>query len=835
MAVDDDSEGGERVGRYELRARLGAGGLGVVYRAFDPDHQREIALKVVVSPAGIARTLRELQAIARVAHPNVIPIYDTGIADDRVFVAMELVRGATLRAWLADRERGWADVVDAFGQAARGLAAAHGHGVVHRGFTPDNVLIGRDGRARVVDFGLAGPSTRRYWAPEQFRGEPPGEPGDQFSLCAAMFEAIYGKPPFGAGDDDELERRVVRGELVAVDYDRAPARVYELIRRGLRVDPGERFPSMDALVDELHRARPPRRERRRPYNLAAIAAAAFAVALVLVATIGGGGDEPSASRAAAPVPPGAEREQLTSTGSARAPALSADGNWLAYVQDGVVRARFVGSGEERELSRARGARPVAWSPRARLLAIATGGGYGEARVEVWDVSYGTQVGSLAVAGPLCVPDDEPIVAAVEPGGAAVEPGGAAVAHRRVSDGATVRRFELPAELGAARAIACARGRYVGIGRTERGDVVWTAAEDGAAAQVVVPAADAPLGAISLGPRADTLYYTRGRDLMRLDLDPATGAARGEPRVIAPALDGADVTVGGLVPRAVLAAGAQRSRVELFERVDAASPARATELTAGTGARRALALSADGARYAVAEPGASSYAIEARALPRASGPGWKRSHPSAPLAAAWSPDGAALAYTTADERGARLWITRGGKAPAELELSDLGGTHQLAWLPSDELLFTTRGDPACAIVPVAGGAPRPCPLDVGQLRDPLADPTGARVAAWWSWHPAGLYVFDLAGDERRLLVPGRVAPAAWSADGRYLFAARLDAGDAVPILRVPLTGAPPEPWAVLAVDPAALRELRATPDGAAFLAITEQPESDLHMLSWKLPP
>ena len=148
------------VGRYLLERELGSGGMGVVYAAYDPELGRKVAIKLV-RPAsggmdlGKARLLREAQAMAQVTHPNVVAIHDVGTVEDQVFIAMEYIEGSTLGEWLAARERSWREITSMFAQAGRGLAAAHAKNIVHRDFKSDNVWVGEDGRARVLDFGLA--------------------------------------------------------------------------------------------------------------------------------------------------------------------------------------------------------------------------------------------------------------------------------------------------------------------------------------------------------------------------------------------------------------------------------------------------------------------------------------------------------------------------------------------------------------------------------------------------------------------------------------------------------------------------------------------------------
>jgi hypothetical protein len=155
-------EPGHRIGRHLVLGRLGAGGMGVVFAAYDPELDRKVAIKLMRpgrgadSPARQERLLREAQAMAKLAHPNVIVVHDVGTAGESVYFAMELCDGGTLREWLCE-PRPWREVLEVFLRAGQGLAAAHAAGLVHRDFKPDNVLLGKDGRARVTDFGLALP------------------------------------------------------------------------------------------------------------------------------------------------------------------------------------------------------------------------------------------------------------------------------------------------------------------------------------------------------------------------------------------------------------------------------------------------------------------------------------------------------------------------------------------------------------------------------------------------------------------------------------------------------------------------------------------------------
>jgi murein DD-endopeptidase MepM/ murein hydrolase activator NlpD len=288
---------GTVVGRFVVLDLLGAGGMGVVYTAHDPELARDIALKVLgprVKDMSHARAhlLAEAQAMARISHANVIAVYDVGTFRDQVFVAMELVEGFTLRTWMTDPLHTWRDVVDLFLRAGEGLAAAHAAGVVHRDFKPENVLLGSDGRVKVSDFGLANqPSatttgivgTPGYLPVEAFRPGGSDERGDQFSFCVALHEALHGSRPFSARGFDELVAEIRRGPSLDGADRRVPARLNRVVRRGLALEPSDRYASMRELLIELRRAATRRRTRQRTAatiaGLALVSGAALVISL----------------------------------------------------------------------------------------------------------------------------------------------------------------------------------------------------------------------------------------------------------------------------------------------------------------------------------------------------------------------------------------------------------------------------------------------------------------------------------------------------------------------------------------------------------------------------
>jgi serine/threonine protein kinase/formylglycine-generating enzyme required for sulfatase activity len=309
---------GATVGRYLVLERLGAGAMGVVYAAYDPELDRKIALKLL-RPQGKAadlsrrqaRMVREAKAIAKLSHPNVVGIFDVGVHEGQVFMAMEHLAGGTLRHWMAAKKRPWRETIQMFIAIGHGLAGAHAEGLIHRDFKPDNVLLDKNGVPKVVDFGLVrlaasttelsgsgaferepdeeataslpgtsdpGALTRTgaltgtpaYMAPEQFRSEGVDARTDQFAFCGTLYEALYGERPFAGDNVLAIAGSVLSGRVREAPRDsQVPGWVRRVVLRGLELDPDRRFPAMDELIAVL--ADDPIVKRRR--QMTAIAAA----------------------------------------------------------------------------------------------------------------------------------------------------------------------------------------------------------------------------------------------------------------------------------------------------------------------------------------------------------------------------------------------------------------------------------------------------------------------------------------------------------------------------------------------------------------------------------
>ncbi len=313
-ASDDAPRRGQLVGRYIVLGTIGKGAMGVVLRAYDPQLDRRVALKLVRRTGdhrSRARLVREAQTLAKLSHANVVTVFDVGSEGDDVFLAMELIDGHDLAAWLRACDRSWREVLEVFLHAGVGLHAAHCERIVHRDFKPANVMIAEDPRTGAVlrvavgDFGLARPGhgstpaepdpwgregdaalthdgvtvgTPAYMAPEQHFGRPAGPRADQYAFAVALYEGLFGARPFLATGATELARQKSRAPPPPTAASDVPRALWGPIARALSPSAGDRFATMGALLDELRRAAD---GTRRRWLALGLAAAELGAALVI--------------------------------------------------------------------------------------------------------------------------------------------------------------------------------------------------------------------------------------------------------------------------------------------------------------------------------------------------------------------------------------------------------------------------------------------------------------------------------------------------------------------------------------------------------------------------
>lgn len=274
---------GQTIQQYHVKRPLGKGGMGMVFEAFDTQLHRRVALKMVRQDPYDThqrkqlkkRLIREARTLASIAHPHILPVYDIGEWDGQIFVAMQLVEGTDLRAWLVQQTPDWRTILDRFLQAAKGLWAAHKHGLVHRDIKPDNFLMSREEHVYLADFGLVASNVSPEWsahqdtqqlrltqagtlvgtpgyiAPEICGGQPASPLTDQFSFCVALYESLYKQKPYPTTPEHIHLQAISQGLFLAPPPSPIPNAILPILQKGMSPTPRERFDNMGAFIDAI--------------------------------------------------------------------------------------------------------------------------------------------------------------------------------------------------------------------------------------------------------------------------------------------------------------------------------------------------------------------------------------------------------------------------------------------------------------------------------------------------------------------------------------------------------------------------------------------------------
>jgi Tol biopolymer transport system component len=283
----DRLEANTQIGSYRIEGMIGEGGMGVVYRALDTKLNRPVAVKFLFDDLGDEaarrRFQREAQTASSLNHPHILTVYDTGEFRGSQYMVTEFVDAGTLTAWARAEKRTWREIVTLLVGVADGLAAAHAAGILHRDIKPDNILVGRNGYAKIADFGLAkldersapepavrepetvtktiGSETTRpgiilgtiaYMSPEQASGRPTDSRSDIFSFGVVLYELLSGQRPFRGKSDLEVLQTIIHGDAAPLSDD-VPLRLRMVVEKAIEKDPADRYQGMRDLVVDLRR------------------------------------------------------------------------------------------------------------------------------------------------------------------------------------------------------------------------------------------------------------------------------------------------------------------------------------------------------------------------------------------------------------------------------------------------------------------------------------------------------------------------------------------------------------------------------------------------------
>lgn len=855
---------GSRLGHFEIVEKLGAGGMGRVYKATDTRLDRTVAIKLIApaladDPKHRERFEREARAISRLAHPNICVLHDVGLAVvgrvERRFLVMELVEGETLSARLARGALPIESALDVARQIADALAAAHRQGIVHRDLKPANVMLTRRG-VKLLDFGLATlndlaqsrslddpgagggenviAGTLPYMSPEQLRGASVDARADVFALGAVLYEMLSGRRAFAGETRADLVAAILESDPpdVGTLQPQAPPALARLVHTCLAKDPADRWQSPHDVALQLqeigqHLAAPARADHRRPRALTLAGATA-----ALVGALGGAFWLVAGTTHNSPAEP--TRRLVLETapglgGQAWSPTISPDGRSVAVLAGREGGDRFVitdfGTGRSRELSvRDWGCGwGFAWSDDGRSL-IFSGGAF----LRSIDVTTGA-IRTLGRWGE---------------GPATLKGGVAQSDSGQILMGGT-RLLAWSSEATGLRPLAEPHSSvtaqlWPSFLRGGREFVFTQAATDPGQVGIFLGSIDSPqtvrLSPVFSNAQVSTsghLVYGREGSLLAQTLDLGRRALTGEPLVIATGLGPSgdyvhfSLSADGTLVYAPQHPGTDSQLVlldrsgSLLQRIGRPSPYRQMALDARAD-RLVIEMdgfSGEGSNIWLMDPARGT---TVRANPALSG---------GDVDPVWSPDGQRLAFTAWRDSDADLFVVTPDSPDPPVRLAALPGMQWAQQWTADGrwILYvqtessTTRTSQSLWALPVDGGPPVPLVRSpVTNLRPQLSSDNRwlAYVSDEGGYQDVYLQRWGEPGQRWKVSTNGGGQPK-WRADGRELFYVALD-GTMMMSVAVPRDGLPGEPRplfkAPLEPDPG-LNKYAVTPDGHRFFVIS----------------
>lgn len=857
MAVSSEHEVLSRltralVSRYAIKQEIGRGGAAIVFLARDLKHDRNVAVKIVQPEfsalLGTERFLHEIRVAATLQHPHILPLYDSGEAEGILYYVMPYVEGESLRQRLErEHQLPVEDAISLTRKVASALDYAHRHGVIHRDIKPGNILL-HEGEPIVADFGIAlaitnaggerltesgiSVGTPQYMSPEQATNDRTlGPQSDIYSLAAVAYEMLVGEPPMtGTSSQAVIARLLVDSPRRIVTVRKAvPVQVEAAILKALEKTPADRFRTAAEFGEALSRPTGSilmRRPSPRVNRMAAIIGSAIVVAVAILVVD---------KRRSQPATPPLSAHQVTYSGRAFSPAISPDGQFLAYaVAEGdsqrVMVQDLASGGTPKEVASLIYATTMEWSPDGtQLLFGSFDAGHshglvftvpragGEKRIVGLASAMAENVWAYWVPDTLGINSLVSIYSGETKRVLIVDlrnDDTVAIPLRWNYDGLDAGAWSPRGNLFAVSAFSTKSFGWA-IGIVRRDGHSQTAVED-----------SLPLGSPRWSPAGDAVYYTRDNAIWRVPLSATTGKPSGIPEKI---IGGLEILVGpDAAPtfalardgrRMAYASGRPYSNIWM---IGAGRASRAIPLTTGTALRWSPVVSPDGRWIAFAQEAAG--VAEIFRMPIDGGPptritfGARVRHPAS---IAWSPDGKSIAFGSVRDGRSQVWLatTESGQIKVLDKTNLSSATGHLAWAPGSRIAYLNSDHSHVQLVEAVSGDVRTIvpstPWSI--LQSPQYSPDGNKIAVAWNRGAGdfGVWIFDLTGSSpEKKIADGWLWPSGWSADGRYVYASR-DLSPTVYRVDTRRTTAP-EPIVKLEAawvgQSAPVREMHCTPAG-----------------------
>ena len=802
---------GKVVFHYKILEKLGEGGMGIVYKADDLKLTRTVALKFL--PHGVdaheterARFLQEARAAATLNHPNICTIHDIQEFDGQRFIVMEYVEGKTLREIVPVKKI--QDAIMYATQIAEALQEAHTHGIVHRDIKADNILVNSKNQVKVMDFGLAKlkgsvkltktsstTGTLAYMAPEQIQGEEADARSDIFSFGIVLYEMLTGHLPFRGEHEAAMVYSIVNEEPEPLQHyvPDAPSELLHILDRAMEKDREDRYQSVHEMLIDLRRLRKetgrvlrrpvpegvplskgegesataasatdssmPGRISRKRVILASFGVLFVALSVILYFLLFQGSRE-----TAQPT-----RTQLTFSGDVTLAEISPDGKSFAFVNaDHRLLVQDISGGEPLEVFKARRIDAVRWAPNGTELAV-------NARI---DTSWATFIvprfgGTYRRFGRIghwisWSPDGTCVAGTLSRSGRVffLEPSsGKDSVWIPLKDASYWTRFIDWSPAGDFIAV-------LSVDSLEKCHRILTTSRDGSRQSTVVQDS-AFLWNPRWSPRGDGIYYRWRGDILKIDVDPATGEAKGAPRRIQAGqqIRGFSLSHDNRMLVGTWGFGTSNLWWTKYDLLRSGRVAQERQITEGTGELRDAKISPEGKRIAFVKSGQRGFDLYVASVD--GGDTHQLTFGDVVDGElAWSPDGKQIAYVSFRGEISKLcFVSAEGGSPRIMEKAEVSPDAGISWAPGPCVLYQRPGDRNFHILDPSTGKERPLLRNdsLGLIFGPQYSPDGGKIAAFWSRRGAnGIYILSPDDTTQQHLIEIVAGPLRWSADSKTVF-------------------------------------------------------------------